>query len=194
MASTTAARREKACAKLLQAVDAIIAREGITPSALHLMKGKLIGLARKTDLFSVADFALPEAHGRNYPLLVSTADGPSLYLVVAQPGKEAAAHDHGIWCISAAVSGQELHRCFRRTDAGRDPNQIALTQIGAVVVAPGTGLAMADHDIHATAVIGDQPAFLLALYGYPLSRFPSVTWYHPEFRSMRASLSQRHAA
>ena len=40
---------------------------------------------------------------------------------------------------------------------------------------------MADHDIHSTEVVGDRPAVGLALYGYALARFPSVTWFHPEF-------------
>ena len=58
---------------------------------------------------------------------------------------------------------------------------------------PG-GMAMADHDIHSTVVVGDKPAIGLALYGYALVRFPSVSWYVPQFNSVRTTPSRRHAA
>ena len=55
-------------------------------------------------------------------------------------------------------------------------------------------MAMADHDIHSTLVVGGTPAVGLALYGYALVRFPSVAWYHPQFNSVRTMPSRRHAA
>ena len=69
-----------------------------------------------------------------------------------------------------------------------------MEQIGEVTVAPGQGMAMADHAIHATEVLGDSPAIGLALYGYALARFPSVVWFHPEFTSIRAMPSRRAEA
>jgi hypothetical protein len=54
-------------------------------------------------------------------------------------------------------------------------------------------MAMADHDIHATEVIG-APAIGLARYGNARARFPSVVWYHPGLGSTRASPSRRLAA
>jgi predicted metal-dependent enzyme (double-stranded beta helix superfamily) len=178
----------------MRQVHAITAKEGITPSALHAIKGKLVALAGTTDLFPLADFAMPEAHGRTHPLLVEDDDGHGLYLTIALPGKEAAPHDHGIWCINAAVSGQERHLLYRRTDSGVRVGQAEVVQVGEVLVQPGNGLAMADHDIHSTKVVGDEPAVGLALYGYALARFPSVVWFHPAFGSTRASPSRRHAA
>jgi hypothetical protein len=53
---------------------------------------------------------------------------------------------------------------------------------------------MADHDIHSTVVVGKEPAVNLALYGYALARFPSVSWYVPEFSAVRTTPSRRHAA
>ena len=38
------------------------------------------------------------------------------------------------------------------------------------------------------------PAVGLALYGYALVRFPSVSWYVPQFNSVRTVPSRRHAA
>jgi len=191
---TAAAKRAKACAKLMDDVHAITAAEGITPSALHAVKLKLVGLAKRADLFPLAEFAMPVSQGRNHPLLVEENDGHGLYLTINMPGKEAAAHDHGIWCVNAAISGRERHEFFRRTDAGDMPGKASVVKVGEVMVEPGNGMAMADHDIHSTVVVGVEPAIGLALYGYALARFPSVVWYHPEFSTTRASPSRRHAA
>lgn len=194
MAASISDARTRACSKLLRDVHAITDKEGITPSALHAIKLKLVALARRTDLFPLADFAMPDAHGRNHPLLVEGDDGHGLYLTIALPGKEAAPHDHGIWCVNAAVSGRERHVFYRRTDNGTEPGRAEVVRTGEVIVEPGNGMAMADHDIHSTEVVGDEPAIGLALYGYALARFPSVVWYHPAFGSVRAGASRRHAA
>ena len=186
-------KRQRACAKLMADVHAITAHEGITPSALHRIKLKLVALAGKADLFPLADFEMPVSQGRNHPLLVENDEGHGLYLTIGLPGKEAAPHDHGIWCVNAAISGREIHQFFRRTDNATEPGRASVVQVGEVMVEPGNGMAMADHDIHATRVIGNEPAIMLALYGYALTRFPSVAWYHPEFGSTRASVSRRHA-
>ena len=191
---TAADKRNLACKKLMADVHAITAKEGITPSALHALKLKLVALAAKAELFPLADFAMPVAEGRNHPLLVEDNDGHGLYLTISLPGKEAAPHDHGIWCINAAISGRERHKFFRRTDSLAKPGYATVEQVGEVMVEPGGGMAMADHDIHSTVVVGDTPAIGLALYGYALVRFPSVSWYHPQFSSVRATLSRRHAA
>ena len=187
-------KRKRASAKLMADVHAIVAKEGPTPSALHAIKLKLVALANKAELFPLADFEMPVAQGRNHPLLVEDKDGFGLYLTIAMPGKEAAPHDHGIWCVSAAVSGRERHDYYRRTDDGAKPGKATVEKVGEVIIEPGRGTAMADHDIHATTVLGDEPAVGLSLYGYALARFPSVAWYHPEYASMRATPSRRHAA
>ncbi len=194
MPASISDRRAQACARLMRDVHAITDKEGVTPTALHEIKLKLVALALKTELFPLADFAMPDAQGRNHPLLIEDNDGHGLYLTIALPGKEAAPHDHGIWCVNAAVSGQERHVFYRRTDDGQVRGQAEVVKVGEVVVAPGHGMAMADHDIHSTEVVGDEPSIGLALYGYALARFPAVVWYHPAFRSTRASPSRRHAA
>ena len=191
---TVATRRLRAAEKLLADIHVITSKEGITPSALHAMKLKLVALAAKAELFPAGDFAMPVAGGRTHPLFVEEGDGHGLYLTIGLPGKEAAPHDHGIWCINASVSGRERHEFFRRTDAGTQPGGATVLKVGEVMVEPGNGMAMADHDIHATKVVGDRPAIGLALYGYAVVRFPSVAWYHPQFGSMRTTPSRRHAA
>lgn len=188
------AKRLKACKALIAQVHAITADEGINPSTLHAIKLKLVAFARRRELFPASDFPPPVAQGRNFPLLVEEGDGLGLYLNIALPGKEAAPHDHGIWCATAAVSGREKHEFYRRTDDGKTAGRASVVKVGEVLVEPGHGMVMADHDIHATAVVGDKPMISLSLYGYALARFPSVAWYHPQFQSVRATASRRAAA
>jgi predicted metal-dependent enzyme (double-stranded beta helix superfamily) len=189
-----AARRARACKTFLEQAHAATAAEGINPSTLHAIKLKLVAFAKRTELFPLADFAMPEAQGRNHPLLVEGDDGHGLYLTIGLPGKEAAPHDHGIWCANAAIFGRERHVFSRHTDDGKENGRATVIKVGEVVVEPGTGIVMADHDIHSTEVVGDRPAVGLSLYGYALARFPSVTWFHPEYSSVRATPSRRHAA
>jgi predicted metal-dependent enzyme (double-stranded beta helix superfamily) len=189
--STIGDRRKAACKALLRQAHAVLAKEGVTPSALHAIKLKLVALANKAELFPRDDFAMPEAEGRNHILEVEDNDGLGLYLTIGLPGKEAAPHDHGVWCVNAAISGRERHIMWRRTDDGSEPGRATVARIGEVMVQPGHGFAMADHDIHSTEVVGAEPAIGLALYGYALARFPSVVWYHPVFGSVRPMPSRR---
>jgi len=104
---TVATRRLRAAEKLLADVHAITSKEGITPSALHAMKLKLVALAARAELFPASDFAMPVAGGRSHPLLVEDGDGHGPSISRSDlPGKEAAPHDHGIWCLNASVSGR----------------------------------------------------------------------------------------
>ena len=191
--SDTVTKRARACQALMVKVHAITATEGINPSTLHAMKLKLVALANRAELFPLDDFAMPIAEGRTHPLLVEDNDGYGLYLTISLPGKEAAPHDHGIWCANAAISGRERHHFYRRTDDGKQAGRAEIIKVGEVLVEPGAAMVMADHDIHATEVVSDHPAIGLALYGYALTRFPSISWFHPEFMSVRSTASRRHA-
>ena len=187
--------RDQACAHLIEQARAIITADGTGEPALARIRTLLVDLAnRGTSLFPAADFAMPDAQGRNHILALEGNDGMGLYLTIALPGKEAAPHDHGIWCVNAAISGQEVHRFYRRTDDGTRQGYATVEQTEEVLVAPGQGMAMTDHAIHATEVLGDQPAIGLALYGYALARFPAVLWFHPQFSSMRSGASRRAEA
>src|ERR1700712_4853487 len=163
--------RTEACMTLLRQARAIVNADGTGDAALEKLKGLLIGLADRGEaLFPPGDFAMPDAQGRNHILALEDNDGMGLYLTIALPGKEAAPHDHGIWCVNAAVSGREVHKFYRRTDDGTRPGYATIEQTTEVTVSPGHGMAMADHAIHATEVTGDEPAIGLALFGYALAR------------------------
>jgi predicted metal-dependent enzyme (double-stranded beta helix superfamily) len=187
--------RTEACNALIQRVRTIVDADGAGEAALAKVKDLLVGLASRGEaLFPAGDFAMPDAQGRNHVLALEGGDGMGLYLTINMPGKEAAPHDHGIWCVNAAVSGREVHKFYHRTDDGSREGYATVEETGEVMVAPGQGMAMADHAIHSTEVIGDTPAIGLALYGYALARFPAVVWFHPAFSSVRAGASRRAEA
>ena len=190
---TNATQRQRACKTLLTKTHAIIDAEGATEAALQKVKALLIALANRTELFPPEDFAQPEAQGRTHVLIAEPNDGLGLNLTIQHPGKIAAPHDHGIWCVNASISGAELHRFYRRTDDAKKPGHATIEEIGQAKVAPGLGMAMTDHTIHSTEILGNTTAYGLALYGYALARFPSVLWYNPEFNAVRAMPSRRAA-
>ena len=190
--SSVAEERSAACAALLRQVRAIHTAEGIGEASLGKIKSLLVDFAvHGAALFPDDDFAMPYAHGLSHKLEVADNDGCGLYLTVNLPGKEAAPHAHGIWCVNAGLSGSEAHRFYRRTDDRRRAGHATLEEVGQAIVAPGAAMAMADHDIHSTVVTGERPARALALYGYALDRFPSVVWFHPQFATCRTMPSRR---
>ena len=113
-----AAQRARACKTFMAQVHSTAAKEGITPSTLHALKLKLVALAKRSDLFPLADFAMPQAHGRSHPLLVEENDGHGLYLTISLPGKEAAPHDHGMSSIAAPTTAE-------RAAARRSPRWVS---------------------------------------------------------------------
>lgn len=191
LAPVAAAERKAAGLAFLRQSKAILAKEGSTPSALHALKLKLTALAARTELFPACDFAMPVAQGRLHTLELESSDGLALQLFIAMPGRTSNPHSHGIWCVNAAVSGRERNLLWRRTDDGSKRGYATIERIGEVVVERGHGYAMADHDIHSQEVVGEEPAVVIALYGYPFERFPSVVWYSPEFSTVRALPSRR---
>ena len=198
MASTTresgpAAKRKTAGMALLRQANAILDKEGSTPSALHALKLKLAALAARTELFPMSDFPLPLAEGRLHTLLVEDNDGLALHLLIGKPGKMSNPHSHSVWCINASVYGREKHVYWRRTDDGSKPGYATITKVGEMLMERGHGFAMADHDIHSQEVVGDETSVILALYGYAFQKFPSVVWYNQEFNTVRKLPSMRGA-
>ena len=190
-ASHTQLARMQACHEFLAQAHQILDREGPTPSALHELKIALTALGQRRELFPPEDFPMPRSGGRLHTLVAESNDGLGLHLLIANPGKMSNPHSHSIWCINASISGSERHVLWRRQDDGSVPGQARVERVGEVIMSPGHGFAMADHDIHSQEVIGDQPSVMLALYGHTFDRFPSVVWYHPEFNTLRKLPSRR---
>ena len=192
--SESAITRKAACLAFMRQAHAILGKEGSTPSALHALKLKLTAFAARTELFPASDFAMPVAQSRLHTLVAEGDDGLALHLLIGLPGKMSNPHAHSIWCVNAAISGRERNVMWRRTDDGSKPGYATVARIGEVMVERGHGYAMGDHDIHSQEVVGDEPSYILALYGHSFERFPSVVWYNNEFSSIRKLPSRRGMA
>lgn len=142
----------------------------IDRSDLEQIRGQLLALAKRTELWSVDDFPPPaddELQNR-YFIAGEPEGGITLYLNVVKSGKKVPPHDHTTWACIAAVEGVEHNLFFSRTDDGREPGKATLKQDKVIAVGPGKAIAMMPDDIHTFEVRGEQTIRHLHFYGRPL--------------------------
>ena len=167
-----AAQRERAVAACIAEVKAIIGTDGVTRGALERVKGRLLELAKRRDLFSFEQ--LPPRHRGSTLHLLSEDDdhGFALYAVAAQSASKTPPHDHTTWAVVVGVEGRELNRHYRRIDDGAQPGTARLEETGSTMVEPGTGVALMPDDIHSIERAGDAPMLHFHLYGRSLEHLP----------------------
>ena len=170
--SEIASERERAVAACIDDVKRIIGAQGVTRGALERVKGRLLALAERRDLFSFAQ--LPLLHqGSTMHLLSEDEDhGFALYAVAAHSESETPPHDHTTWAVVVGVEGAELNRHWRRVDDGPVAGEGRLEESGVTVVEPGTGVALMPDDIHSIERVGDAPMLHFHLYGRSIEHLP----------------------
>jgi predicted metal-dependent enzyme (double-stranded beta helix superfamily) len=173
--STTAeaaSERERAVDACIGDVKAIIGEQGVTRGALERVKGRLLELAERRDLFSFE--ALPLLHqGSTMHLLSEDEDhGFALYAVAAHSASKTPPHDHTTWAVVVGVEGTEVNRHWRRVDAGAEAGAARLEEAGVTVVEPGTGVALMPDDIHSIERASDAPMLHFHLYGRSIEHLP----------------------
>jgi hypothetical protein len=82
--SELAAERQRAVAVCLDDVRAILGDAGVNRAALERVKGRLLALAARRDLFSFAQFPLRHERSTMHVLAEDEDDGLALYAVAAQ--------------------------------------------------------------------------------------------------------------
>src|SRR5947207_665482 len=91
-------QRAQAVAGLIGRVRAIEAQEGVTRDSLERIKGELIALASRTELFPAAHFAnISGRSGTIYHLAEDTDGQFALYGSAGVPGKAQPPHNHTTW-------------------------------------------------------------------------------------------------
>jgi predicted metal-dependent enzyme (double-stranded beta helix superfamily) len=166
-----ASERRRAVAACLDEARTIIGEEGVGRAALERVKGRLIALANRHDLFSFEQF--PLLHERStMHVLAEDPDGLTLYAVAAQGQSATPPHDHTTWAVVVGIEGEESNRLWRRVDDGATPGRARLEQIDETMVAPGTGVALMPDDIHSIHRASDAPLLHLHLYGRSIERLP----------------------
>ncbi len=168
-----AAARQRAVADCIADVKAIVRGQGVERRALEQVKGRLLELAARRDLFSFAAF--PLLHERStLHLLSEDADRSfALYAVAAQSASRTPPHDHTTWAVVVGVEGEELNKHYRRLDDGSTAGAARLEETGATLVKEGTGVALMPDDIHSIERGSDAPMLHFHLYGRSLEHLPA---------------------
>jgi predicted metal-dependent enzyme (double-stranded beta helix superfamily) len=166
-----AEERENAIDETLQRVRAIIAGQGVDPTALAEVKTALIALASRDELFTESDFPPPGKGGdRMYTLSIDPDDRFALYLDCSDRDAETPPHNHTTWAVIAGVRGGELNRLYRVEGEAPDGGRGPLVQSGEQMVEPGSGVAFMPDDFHSIHLEGGRLNMNLHLYGLGLHR------------------------
>jgi len=183
-ATERAADRQAACQILLKQVHSIEtgARNGFPRQ--QLLDTMLAFLDRHRSLFPDSDFESPRAHSRMHPLVEGDKTPYGLYVNITRPGKEASPHCHGLWSVSAGLSGQELHRFWRLADK-EDAQRFDVEETHSITLQAGAAQAMDANDIHSSFTLDSGEARVLHLFARPFAHFPRVVFYHPQWGTRR---------
>ena len=162
-------------------VRAAEARHGVGQAALAEIKGALIDLARRDDLFPPDEFIIPDGNpSRLYRLAEDRDHRFALYAAANRPGRSAPPHNHTTWAAIAGVRGQEHNVFYQRVDNDEVPGEGQLRRTGALTVVSGNAVSFLPDDFHTIELVGDEPGLHLHLYGLSLERLPArVTFDGP---------------
>ena len=166
------ADRKTAVAAAISEIRGIEADRGVNPEALDAIKGVLMQLAGRRDLFPLDDFPVGPDDGNSVVYRLSEDDDHrfALYASTALPGKGVSPHNHTTWAVIVGVHGDEHNIFYERTDDGSETGIGELRQTGEFTVSFGCGATFMPDDIHSINVTGEEKAVHLHLYGLALEQ------------------------
>jgi predicted metal-dependent enzyme (double-stranded beta helix superfamily) len=153
-------------------VRAIETREGVTRESLEKIKQRLMRLAKRSDLFTAAEFPPPGAGARRNSCLYRLAEDAdhrfALYANSSNGSYGTPAHNHTTWAVIVGVSGEELNRFYERTAEGP-------REKGQHVVKQGTGVTFMPDDYHSIHI--EAPLINFHMYGLAIDHLPRREYY-----------------
>ena len=166
------AERNNAVAGAISEIRGIEAERGVNPEALDAIKGVLLQLARRRDLFPEGNFPLGESDGASVIYRLNEDDDHrfALYASTGKPGKSVPPHNHTTWAVIAGIHGDEHNIFYERTDDGSESGIGKLHQTGEFTVSFGSGVTLMPDDIHSIYVIGEEKTVHLHMYGLALEQ------------------------
>jgi len=181
-------QRNAAIAETMERVRALERERGVNREMLDEVKGVLMQLAARAELFPEEDFPT-EANEKGYfPVYRLSEDDDhrfALYLSTSVGEKDVPPHDHTTWAVIAGVQGTEENRFYERTDDGSVPGKATLRQVGGETVRPGVGVCLMPEDIHSIHPRNARPAFHLHCYGLSLQHLPNRVTFDMEAGTFR---------
>ena len=168
----TRTQRSEAVAGTIDKVRAVERDRGVTPDALDAIKGLLVDLAGRRELFPLADFPVTAEDGTGviYRLAEDADHRFALYASAGAPGKSVPPHNHTTWAVIVGVHGDEHNVFYERVDDGSVAGRGEVRPSGEFTVTHGTGVTLMPDDIHSIHVTGDSPTVHLHLYGLALEQ------------------------
>lgn len=161
-------------------VRAIEAGDGVSRESLEKIKQRLIGLAARTELFTLADFPPPQPGSKRNSCLYRVSEDPdhrfALYANASLGGYGTPAHNHTTWAVIVGVSGEELNRFYDRSAEG-------VRAKGEFVVRQGTGVAFMPDDLHSIHI--DRPLLNFHMYGLALEQLFHREYYKADERAWK---------
>ncbi len=156
-------------------IRAIEQMDGVNRSSLSKIRQRLMLLAARTDLFTLADYPPPEPGSKRTSCLYRLAEDAdqrfALYANAAQGHYGTPAHNHTTWAVIAGVSGEELNRFYDRTaDNG-------VSERGQHVVRQGTGVSFMPDDLHSIHI--EAPLLNFHMYGLGLEALTRREYFKP---------------
>jgi predicted metal-dependent enzyme (double-stranded beta helix superfamily) len=157
-----------------------LAEDGVTRPVLGAIMRELEKLGEKTALFPRALFPPPDGPTNVLYTIASDPDGRyTLYVSVANKGKNTPPHNHATWAAIVAIEGDERNKLYRRVNGGRPCHAVTLEQWSEHVVRPGQPIALMPEDIHSIHIESEMPARHLHLYGRRLQDLKARLQFDP---------------
>lgn len=173
--SPIAAERTRAVAEVVSKVRQIEHEHGVTRDALERIRGVLVELAERKELFPESDYPSPSEGERSFMYLLSEEPDHrfALYLSTGVPGRSSPPHNHTTWAAIAGIDGEEENRVYERADDGSVPGKGEIREVHRVVLRAGDGIAFLPDDIHSIHVVSPTPTRHLHMYGMSVEHLPN---------------------
>lgn len=172
-----AVQRQREIEAAVAEVRAIEASDGVSRQSLEKIKQRLIRLAARTDLFTLADFPPPQPGSKRNSCLYRVSEDPdhrfALYANSSLGGYGTPAHNHTTWAVIVGVGGEELNRFYDRSAEG-------VRVKGEFVVRQGSGVAFMPDDLHSIHI--DGPLLNFHMYGLALEQLFHREYYKADER------------
>ena len=168
--------RARAIEATMADIHAIEQHDGVNRSSLSKMRQRLMQLAARTDLFTLADYPPPAPGGKRTSCLYRLAEDAdhrfALYVNAASGHYGTPAHNHTTWAVIVGVSGEEVNRFYDRT-----PDNGVSEKGESHVVCQGSGVSFMPDDLHSIHI--KAPLLNFHMYGLGLEQLDRREYYKP---------------